>query len=94
MQLAEGAAPWSGTGAAKVDAAKADAAKLGRRLGEGKITLDQYDVIIAPLEARIARLTAQADALKDSGGSRPRGPRPSTRSPRSGTTPTPPPAAS
>jgi hypothetical protein len=51
------------------DAAKADATELGRRLGEWKITLGHYDVIIAPLETRIARLTAQADVLKDSRGS-------------------------
>lgn len=52
---------------ATLDAAEADATELARRLGEGHLKLKHYDAAIAPLNARIARLQNEVDALREAG---------------------------
>ena len=53
---------------AKLDNAKNDAVELAKRLGEGRLSLTAYDAACEPLNKRIAKLTAEADALREAGG--------------------------
>jgi hypothetical protein len=71
----ESAARQIASETARLDLAIAEAEDvaeaLADRLGRGEITLTRYDVAVKPLDARIAKLRAERDALPDPGSADP-----------------------
>jgi DNA invertase Pin-like site-specific DNA recombinase len=52
----------------RLSEAREMARELAARLGEGKLSLDRYDAVTGPLDARIARLAAEVESLRLVGG--------------------------